>query len=36
MNKMFTAVAILQCFCSDAAAFMIGHAMVIDGGQTID
>jgi NAD(P)-dependent dehydrogenase (short-subunit alcohol dehydrogenase family) len=21
--------------CSDAAAFMVGHAMVIDGGQTI-
>jgi NAD(P)-dependent dehydrogenase (short-subunit alcohol dehydrogenase family) len=21
--------------CSDAAAFMIGHAMVVDGGQTI-
>jgi NAD(P)-dependent dehydrogenase (short-subunit alcohol dehydrogenase family) len=21
--------------CSDAAAFMIGHAMVIDGGQTV-
>jgi NAD(P)-dependent dehydrogenase (short-subunit alcohol dehydrogenase family) len=21
--------------CSDAAAFMIGHAMVMDGGQTI-
>ncbi|MEU0151986.1 SDR family oxidoreductase [Micromonospora fulviviridis] len=22
-------------FCSDAAAFVIGHAMVIDGGQTV-
>ena len=21
--------------CSDAATFMIGHAMVIDGGQTV-
>lgn len=21
--------------CSDAAAFMVGHAMVIDGGQTV-
>lgn len=21
--------------CSDAAAFVIGHAMVIDGGQTV-
>jgi hypothetical protein len=21
--------------CSDAAAFMIGHALVVDGGQTI-
>jgi hypothetical protein len=23
------------CVCSDAAAFMVGHAMVIDGGQTV-
>jgi NAD(P)-dependent dehydrogenase (short-subunit alcohol dehydrogenase family) len=21
--------------CSDAAAFVIGHAMVVDGGQTV-
>jgi NAD(P)-dependent dehydrogenase (short-subunit alcohol dehydrogenase family) len=21
--------------CSDAAAFVVGHAMVIDGGQTV-
>ena len=21
--------------CSDAAAFIVGHAMVIDGGQTV-
>jgi hypothetical protein len=21
--------------CSDEAAFMVGHAMVIDGGQTV-
>jgi NAD(P)-dependent dehydrogenase (short-subunit alcohol dehydrogenase family) len=21
--------------CSDAAAFLIGHAMVVDGGQTV-
>ena len=21
--------------CSDAASFMIGHAMVVDGGQTV-
>ncbi|HET9131742.1 MAG TPA: SDR family oxidoreductase, partial [Terriglobia bacterium] len=21
--------------CSDAVAFMVGHAMVIDGGQTV-
>ncbi|WP_437822055.1 hypothetical protein [Sorangium sp. So ce1078] len=21
--------------CSDAAAFMIGHALVVDGGQTV-
>ena len=21
--------------CSDAAAFVVGHAMVVDGGQTV-
>jgi NAD(P)-dependent dehydrogenase (short-subunit alcohol dehydrogenase family) len=24
-----------RCLCSEAAAFTIGHALVIDGGQTV-
>jgi len=27
--------AAVTWLCSDAAAFVIGHAMVIDGGQTV-
>jgi NAD(P)-dependent dehydrogenase (short-subunit alcohol dehydrogenase family) len=27
--------AAVEWLCSDAAAFIVGHAMVIDGGQTV-
>ena len=30
-----TLVAAVVWLCSDAAAFMVGHALVMDGGQTI-
>jgi hypothetical protein len=32
--ESFAAAAVLW-LCSDAAAFTVGHALVIDGGQTI-
>jgi NAD(P)-dependent dehydrogenase (short-subunit alcohol dehydrogenase family) len=35
MGKPEEIAAAVVWLCSDAAAFMIGHAMVIDGGQTI-
>ena len=35
MGKPEEIAAAVTWLCSDAAAFMIGHAMVIDGGQTI-
>jgi NAD(P)-dependent dehydrogenase (short-subunit alcohol dehydrogenase family) len=35
MGKPDEIAAAVIWLCSDAAAFMIGHAMVIDGGQTI-
>lgn len=35
MGKAEEIAAAVVWLCSDAAAFMIGHAMVIDGGQTI-
>ncbi len=35
MGKPEEIAAAVLWLCSDAAAFMIGHAMVIDGGQTI-
>lgn len=38
IGRMGTAqeiAAAVLWLCSDDAAFMIGHAMVIDGGQTI-
>lgn len=35
MGKPEEIAAAVIWLCSDAAAFMIGHAMVIDGGQTI-
>ena len=35
MGKPEEIAAAVIFLCSDAAAFMIGHAMVIDGGQTI-
>jgi len=35
MGKPEEVAAAVVWLCSDAAAFMIGHAMVIDGGQTI-
>jgi NAD(P)-dependent dehydrogenase (short-subunit alcohol dehydrogenase family) len=35
MGKPEEIAAAVVWLCSDAAAFMIGHAMVIDGGQTV-
>jgi len=35
MGKREEIAAAVIWLCSDAAAFMIGHAMVIDGGQTV-
>ncbi|OPY03384.1 MAG: 2,5-dichloro-2,5-cyclohexadiene-1,4-diol dehydrogenase [Syntrophorhabdus sp. PtaB.Bin184] len=35
MGKPEEIAAAVIWLCSDAAAFMVGHAMVIDGGQTI-
>ena len=35
MGKPEEIAAAVVWLCSDAAAFMVGHAMVIDGGQTV-
>ena len=35
MGKPAEIAAAVVWLCSDAAAFMVGHAMVIDGGQTV-
>ena len=35
MGKPEEIAAAVVCLCSDAAAFVVGHAMVIDGGQTV-
>jgi NAD(P)-dependent dehydrogenase (short-subunit alcohol dehydrogenase family) len=38
IGRMGTAdetAATVVWMCSDAAAFMVGHALVVDGGQTI-
>jgi len=35
MGKPEEIAAAVLWLCSEGAAFMIGHAMVIDGGQTI-
>jgi NAD(P)-dependent dehydrogenase (short-subunit alcohol dehydrogenase family) len=35
MGKPEKIAAAVVWLCSDAAAFVIGHAMVIDGGQTV-
>ena len=35
MGKPEEIAAAVMWLCSDAAAFMIGHAMVMDGGQTV-
>jgi NAD(P)-dependent dehydrogenase (short-subunit alcohol dehydrogenase family) len=34
MGKPQEIAATVVWLCSDAAAFVIGHAMVVDGGQT--
>ena len=34
MGKPEEIVAAVLWLCSDAAAFVVGHAMVVDGGQT--
>ncbi len=35
MGKPEEIAAAVLWLCSDPAAFVIGHAMVIDGGQTL-
>ena len=35
MGKPEEIVAAVLWLCSDAAAFVIGHRLVIDGGQTV-
>lgn len=35
MGKLEEIAAAVVWLCSDAAAFMVGHAMVIDSGQTV-
>jgi NAD(P)-dependent dehydrogenase (short-subunit alcohol dehydrogenase family) len=35
MGRPEEIAATVVWMCSDAAAFMIGHALVVDGGQTI-
>jgi NAD(P)-dependent dehydrogenase (short-subunit alcohol dehydrogenase family) len=35
MGKPEEIGAVVVWLCSDAAAFVIGHAMVVDGGQTV-
>ena len=35
MGKPEEIAAAVVWLCSDGAAFMVGHAMVIDGGQTV-
>ena len=35
MGKPEEIAAAVLYICSDSAAFMVGHAMVVDGGQTV-